>query len=108
MVDHTTVLIVGAGPAGLVLGNLLRAEGIDTLVVERASREQVRTRARAGFLGPNSARVLTQHGLGAATRTRTAPERPPAGSSPGATAATASPVRPFLKIWAGGRARTTA
>ncbi|MGW6937102.1 4-hydroxybenzoate 3-monooxygenase [Lentzea sp. NPDC054927] len=65
MVDHTTVLIAGAGPAGLVLGNLLRAEGIGTLVVERASREQVQTRARAGFLGPNSARVLTQHGLGA-------------------------------------------
>jgi p-hydroxybenzoate 3-monooxygenase len=65
VVDHTTVLIAGAGPAGLVLGNLLRAEGIDTLVVERASREQVQTRARAGFLGPNSARVLAQHGLGA-------------------------------------------
>lgn len=65
MVDHTTVLIAGAGPAGLVLGNLLRAEGIDTLIVERASREQAQTRARAGFLGPNSARVLTQHGLGA-------------------------------------------
>lgn len=65
MVDHTTVLIAGAGPAGLVLGNLLRAEGIDTLVVERASREQVQTRARAGFLGPNSARVLTRHGLAA-------------------------------------------
>ncbi len=63
MADHTTVLIVGAGPAGLVLGNLLRAEGIDTLVVERASREQVRTRARAGFLSPNSVRVLTEHGL---------------------------------------------
>ncbi|MET9634514.1 4-hydroxybenzoate 3-monooxygenase [Lentzea sp. NPDC006480] len=63
MADHTTVLIVGAGPAGLVLGNLLRAEGIDTLVVERASREQVQTRARAGFLGPNSVRVLTEHGL---------------------------------------------
>lgn len=65
MVDHTTVLIAGAGPAGLVLGNLLRAEGIDTLIVERASREQVQTRARAGFLAPFSARVLTQHGLGA-------------------------------------------
>ncbi|MDX3662778.1 4-hydroxybenzoate 3-monooxygenase [Streptomyces sp. ID05-26A] len=65
MVDHTTVLIAGAGPAGLVLGNLLRAEGIDTLVLERANWEQVRTRARAGFLGPNSARVLTEHGLGA-------------------------------------------
>lgn len=63
MVDHTTVLIVGAGPAGLVLGNLLRAEGIDTLVVERADREHVETRARAGFLAPNSARVLAEYGL---------------------------------------------
>ncbi|WP_394613332.1 4-hydroxybenzoate 3-monooxygenase [Lentzea sp. JNUCC 0626] len=65
MVDTTTVLIAGAGPAGLVLGNLLQAQGIRTLVVERASREQVQTRARAGFLGPNSARVLSEHGLGA-------------------------------------------
>ncbi|HUQ59945.1 FAD-dependent monooxygenase [Lentzea sp.] len=48
VVDHTTVLIAGAGPAGLVLANLLRAEGVDTLVVERASREQVQVRARAG------------------------------------------------------------
>ncbi|MGI5502375.1 4-hydroxybenzoate 3-monooxygenase [Lentzea sp. CA-135723] len=65
MVDHTTVLIAGAGPAGLVLGNLLQAQGIRTLVVERASRAQVQTRARAGFLGPNSARVLIENGLGA-------------------------------------------
>ncbi|HEX6341003.1 4-hydroxybenzoate 3-monooxygenase [Umezawaea sp.] len=65
MVDHTAVLIVGAGPAGLVLGNLLRAEGIETLVVERAEAERVRARARAGFLGPHSARVLAEHGLGA-------------------------------------------
>ncbi|MFD4639495.1 4-hydroxybenzoate 3-monooxygenase [Lentzea sp. NPDC058436] len=63
MVDHTTVLIAGAGPAGLVLGNLLQAQGIRTLVVERSGREQVQTRARAGFLGPNSARILTEHGL---------------------------------------------
>ncbi len=64
MMDQTTVLIVGAGPAGLVLGNLLQAAGVETLVVERASREQVQTRARAGFLGPHSAKVLAEHGLG--------------------------------------------
>jgi p-hydroxybenzoate 3-monooxygenase len=64
LVEHTTVLIVGAGPAGLVLGNLLRAEGIETLIVERADREQVQTRARAGFLSPHSAAVLAGHGLG--------------------------------------------
>jgi p-hydroxybenzoate 3-monooxygenase len=48
-----------------VLGNLLRAAGIDTLIVERASREQAQTRARAGFLGAHSARVLAEHGLAA-------------------------------------------
>lgn len=65
MADHVTVLIVGAGPAGLVLGNLLQAQGIDTLMLERGSHEHVTTRARAGFLGAHSARVLTEHGLGA-------------------------------------------
>ena len=68
MAEQATVLIVGAGPAGLVLGNLLRANGIDTLIVERGSRERVQTRARAGFLGANSARVLTEHGLDAGMR----------------------------------------
>lgn len=59
------VLIVGAGPAGLVLGNVLRARGITTLVLERGERAHVETRARAGFLGAHSARVLTRHGLAA-------------------------------------------
>lgn len=57
------MLIVGAGPAGLVLGNLLRAEGIDCVVLERQSREHVEHRARAGFLAANSVRILTENGL---------------------------------------------
>ena len=65
MAAQANVLIVGAGPAGLVLGNLLRANGIDTLILERCSRERVQTRARAGFLSANSARALTEHGLAA-------------------------------------------
>jgi p-hydroxybenzoate 3-monooxygenase len=60
---RTSVLIVGAGPAGLVLGNLLRAEGIDCVVLERQSREHVERRARAGFLAANSVRILTENGL---------------------------------------------
>ncbi|HLZ36482.1 MAG TPA: FAD-dependent monooxygenase [Mycobacteriales bacterium] len=63
--DSTTVLIVGAGPAGLVLGNLLRAEGIDCLILERQSREVVERRARAGFLAANSVRILQENGLAA-------------------------------------------
>lgn len=59
------MLIVGAGPAGLVLGNLLRAEGIDCLILEHQSREHVERRARAGFLAANSVRILDENGLAA-------------------------------------------
>jgi p-hydroxybenzoate 3-monooxygenase len=61
--EHTRVLIVGAGPAGLVLGNLLRAQGIDCVILERQSRDHVEHRARAGFLAANSVRVLDENGL---------------------------------------------
>jgi len=64
-VDSATVLIVGAGPAGLVLGNLLLAEGVDCLIVERQSRAYVERRARAGFLAANTVRILEQNGLAA-------------------------------------------
>jgi len=57
------VVIVGAGPAGLVLGNLLLDQGIDCAILERRGREAVEGRARAGFLAAHSVRVLTQHGL---------------------------------------------
>nr|WP_042195258.1 4-hydroxybenzoate 3-monooxygenase [Kibdelosporangium sp. MJ126-NF4]CEL21859.1 P-hydroxybenzoate hydroxylase [Kibdelosporangium sp. MJ126-NF4]CTQ92639.1 P-hydroxybenzoate hydroxylase (EC 1.14.13.2) [Kibdelosporangium sp. MJ126-NF4] len=57
------VIICGAGPAGLVLANMLRAEGIRCLVVERQSRAHVEQRARAGFLAANSVRILTENGL---------------------------------------------
>lgn len=57
------VLVIGAGPAGLVLGNLLRGAGVDCLIVERRSRTHVENRARAGFLAARSVRVLTDNGL---------------------------------------------
>ncbi|MFF3755597.1 4-hydroxybenzoate 3-monooxygenase [Streptomyces sp. NPDC002185] len=57
------VVVLGAGPAGLVLGNLLVAAGIDCVVLERASRAHIRNRARAGFLAPNTVRILDRHGL---------------------------------------------
>jgi p-hydroxybenzoate 3-monooxygenase len=59
----TQVLIVGAGPAGLVLGNLLRAADIGCVIVERQSRAHVEQRARAGFLAANSVRILDENGL---------------------------------------------
>ncbi|MFG2310585.1 4-hydroxybenzoate 3-monooxygenase [Streptomyces sp. NPDC048566] len=62
--DHVTgVIVLGAGPAGLVLGNILVDHGIDCVVLERAEREQVETRARAGFLAANTVRILDRYGL---------------------------------------------
>ncbi|MCG7206791.1 4-hydroxybenzoate 3-monooxygenase [Streptomyces arenae] len=59
------VVIVGAGPAGLVLGNLLLDRGVDCVILERRSRAAVEGRARAGFLAAHSVRVLTENGLAA-------------------------------------------
>ncbi|MFK0223189.1 4-hydroxybenzoate 3-monooxygenase [Streptomyces vinaceus] len=61
--ESADVIVLGAGPAGLVLANLLHAAGIDCVLLERASPTHVRTRARAGFLAPNTARILDRHGL---------------------------------------------
>ena len=44
----TQVVIIGAGPAGLLLGHLLRAEGVDCVVLERQTPDYVRGRNRAG------------------------------------------------------------
>ncbi|MDI2125434.1 4-hydroxybenzoate 3-monooxygenase [Yinghuangia seranimata] len=57
------MVILGAGPAGLVLGNVLVDNGIDCVILERADRAHVQTRARAGFLAANTVRVLERHGL---------------------------------------------
>ncbi|GAB2713141.1 4-hydroxybenzoate 3-monooxygenase [Kitasatospora kifunensis] len=57
------MVILGAGPAGLVLANLLRANGIDCVVLERADRTHLGARARAGFLAANTVRILERHGL---------------------------------------------
>jgi p-hydroxybenzoate 3-monooxygenase len=63
---RTQVVIVGAGPAGLLLGQLLHKEGIDTLILERRSAEYVVGRIRAGVLEPGTVAALEL--VGAATR----------------------------------------
>jgi p-hydroxybenzoate 3-monooxygenase len=59
----TQVAIVGAGPAGLLLGHLLRAEGIDVMVVERASADHVLGRIRAGVLERTMTDLLDRLGI---------------------------------------------
>ncbi|MER5204246.1 4-hydroxybenzoate 3-monooxygenase [Streptomyces sp. NPDC002825] len=68
--ESADVVILGAGPAGLVLANLLLRSGIDCVVLERADREHLLNRARAGYLAPHTARVLRRHGLDEGLRRR--------------------------------------
>jgi p-hydroxybenzoate 3-monooxygenase len=60
---RTQVAIVGAGPAGLLLGQLLHKEGIDTLLLERRSADYVAGRIRAGVLEPGTVHVLERAGV---------------------------------------------
>src|SRR5690606_30986050 len=61
----TQVCIVGAGPAGLLLGHLLRAEGIDCVVLERQTPDYVLGRIRAGVLEQVTVSLLERLGLDA-------------------------------------------
>ena len=61
----TQVGIVGAGPAGLLLGHLLHLNGIDSVIVENRSREYVVDRVRAGVLEQGTVDLLNAMGVGA-------------------------------------------
>jgi p-hydroxybenzoate 3-monooxygenase len=61
--EKTQVVIVGSGPAGLLLGQLLHKEGIDTLLLERRSAAYVLGRIRAGVLEPGTVDVLDRAGV---------------------------------------------
>jgi p-hydroxybenzoate 3-monooxygenase len=61
---RTQVGIVGAGPAGLTLGQLLAREGIESVVLEDRSREYVEQRIRAGVLEQGTADLLRDAGVG--------------------------------------------
>lgn len=64
-VRQTTVAIVGAGPAGLTLGNLLLRGGVDCLVLDKFTREQIVGRARAGLLEHRTVELLDTMGVSA-------------------------------------------
>ena len=61
---RTAVGIVGAGPAGLLLGHLLTRAGIDSVIVESRSEQHVIERVRAGVLEQNTVDLLNEVGLG--------------------------------------------
>jgi p-hydroxybenzoate 3-monooxygenase len=65
---RTQVGIVGAGPAGLVLAQLLQLQGIEAVVLEARSREHVEQRIRAGVLEQGTVDLLERAGVGGRMR----------------------------------------
>jgi p-hydroxybenzoate 3-monooxygenase len=61
---RTQVGIVGAGPAGLLLGHLLHRLGVDSVILESKSRAYVEQRVRAGVLEQGSVDLLMATGVG--------------------------------------------
>lgn len=61
---RTQVGIVGAGPAGLMLGHLLASAGIESVILERRDRAYVEHRLRAGVLEQGSVDLLNAAGVG--------------------------------------------
>jgi p-hydroxybenzoate 3-monooxygenase len=62
------VAIIGSGPSGLLLGQLLHLAGIDTIIIEHRSREYVLGRIRAGVLEQGMVEMLDRAGVGARLR----------------------------------------
>jgi p-hydroxybenzoate 3-monooxygenase len=65
---RTKVAIIGAGPSGLLLGQLLRGHGIDSIILERQTPDYVLGRIRAGLLEEGTVNLLDQAGAGARAR----------------------------------------
>lgn len=62
---RTQVAIIGAGPSGLFLGQLLHKAGIDNIIIERQSADYVLGRIRAGLLESVTTGLLDELGIGA-------------------------------------------
>jgi p-hydroxybenzoate 3-monooxygenase len=61
---RTQVAIIGAGPAGLLLAQLLHQRGIESVVLEARSRDYIEGRVRAGVLEHQSVDILNEAGVG--------------------------------------------
>ena len=59
----TQVAIIGGGPSGLLLSQLLNRSGVDTIILERTSRERVLARIRAGVLESGTVTMLEEAGV---------------------------------------------
>ncbi len=59
---RTRVAIVGAGPAGLLLSHLLHRDGIDSIVLDNRSRDDIEKTIRAGILENGTVDLLVETG----------------------------------------------
>jgi len=59
----TQVCIIGGGPSGLLLGQLLHLRGIDTVILERRTKDYVLSRIRAGILERGTVGLLREAGV---------------------------------------------
>ena len=64
MSKRTQVVIIGSGPSGLLLGQLLHRAGIDTLILEQKSKDYVLGRIRAGVLEQGTVKLIEEAGAG--------------------------------------------
>jgi p-hydroxybenzoate 3-monooxygenase len=67
---RTQVAIIGAGPAGLLLSHLLHQQGIESIVIESRTRDEIEATIRAGVLEQGTMDILTQSGVGERMRSQ--------------------------------------
>ena len=62
---RSQVVIIGSGPSGLLLGQLLSNAGIDNVILDRSSRDHILGRVRAGVLEEGTVGLMDRAGVGA-------------------------------------------
>ena len=68
MAMRTQVVIIGSGPSGLLLGQLLHNQGIETIILEQRTQDYVLSRIRAGVLEQGTVDLIEEVGVGARMR----------------------------------------